>query len=166
MGREVRRVPPTWEHPKDSNGSYKPLHDGDFASVARDWMDNAIAWDNGTNPDATEFKSKFPFYWQWSGMPPEVDDYMPSWTDEERTHYQMYETTSEGTPISPVMESPEALARWLTDNGASAFAGQTASYDAWLRVCRGGYAPSAIMTVGRSGVQMESGVEALRGERP
>ena len=43
---------------------------------------------------------------------------------EERTHYQMYETCTEGTPISPVMETPENLARWLADNGASAFGGQ------------------------------------------
>ena len=49
-----------------------------------------------------------------AGDPPEA--FTPDWPDSERTHWQMYEQTSEGTPISPVMESPEALARWLVDN--------------------------------------------------
>ncbi len=31
---------------------------------------------------------------------PDHRDYMPSWKPSECTHYQMYETTTEGTPIS------------------------------------------------------------------
>lgn len=69
----------------------------------------------------------------------------------------MYQTTSEGTPISPVMETPEELAQWLVDNNASAFAKSTASYEAWLRICLGGWAPS--MIVDQDGVK--SGVEGL-----
>ena len=61
----------------------------------------------------------------------------------------MYEDTSEGTPISPVMETPEKLARWLVDNNASAFAGQTATYEHWLAVCKGGWAPSMIAVGGK-----------------
>ncbi len=157
MGREVRRVPATWEHPKGSNGSYTPLYDGDYQAIARRWLDEAIAWDNDTHEAAAEHKAEHSFYWEWDGQPPQREDYMPSWPDAERTHYQMYETTSEGTPISPVMESPETLALWLTDNRASAFAGQTASYESWLRVCNGGYAVSAVMTGG----EIISGVEAM-----
>jgi hypothetical protein len=94
-----------------------------------------------------------------SGEPPNYGlPIMPQWPEEERTHWQMYEDTSEGTPISPVMESPEALARWLVDNGASAFADQTASYEAWLATIRRGFAPSMIISGGR----MQSGVEGLR----
>ncbi len=172
MSREVRRVPATWEHPHQycphspwtkgcdvakANGGYcyKPMFDGDFNTRAREWMDAAIAWDNGTDKDAAENKAAHPFYWQWDAGPPDPEDYMPSWPDAERTHYQMYESVSEGTPISPVMESPEALARWLADNGANAGAGRTASYEAWLRVCNGGYAPSMVMVNGT----MMSGVE-------
>ena len=76
---------------------------------------------------------------------------MPDWPESERTHLQMYESTSEGTPISPVMETPEQLARWLADTGASAFAGMTATYEQWLAVARGGFAPSAYVTA--SGLQ-------------
>lgn len=75
-------------------------------------------------------------------------DYMLSDVpDSDRTQYMMYETTSEGTPISPAFETPEALAHWLADTKASAFADQTADYDHWLRICKGGYAPSAIFSM-------------------
>jgi hypothetical protein len=57
---------------------------------------------------------------------------MPDWPKEQRTHYQMYETTTEGTPISPVMDSPESLARWLVDNNAASFGPCTATYEQWL----------------------------------
>lgn len=107
-------------------------------------------------------RPKIPTYQWWAGECPQFpdpSDYMPQWPDEQRTHYMMYEDTSEGTPISPAFETPEELARWLVDNEASAFAGQTASYEAWLRVAKGGFAPSAVMTNG----EMVSGVEAMAG---
>jgi len=49
----------------------------------------------------------------------------------------MYETCTEGTPISPVMDSLETLARWLADNGASAFGEMTATYEQWLKIIGG-----------------------------
>ncbi len=136
MGREVRRVPSTWEHPKDDRGRYVPLYPG--------------AWLRPENQDPDYPEERDP------------NDYMPDWPDEECTHIMMYEDTSEGTPISPAFATPAALARWLADTGASAFADQTASYEAWLRVARGGFAPSAVMTVPCG--PMINGVEALKGE--
>lgn len=91
-------------------------------------------------------------YWR------EVKHSIKQWSAEEATHYMMYETTSEGTPISPDFSTPEELARWLADTGASAFADQTASYEGWLRVARGGYACSAVSVGGGS---LVSGVDAL-----
>ncbi|MFK4751152.1 hypothetical protein [Oceanobacter antarcticus] len=52
-------------------------------------------------------------------------------------HLQMYETDSKGTPISPVMQHPQILARWLVDNNVPAYGKQTTSYEAWLLVCQG-----------------------------
>jgi hypothetical protein len=69
---------------------------------------------------------------------------MPAWPDEQRTHLMMYEDTSEGTPISPAFATPEDLAHWLADNGASALGSSTATYEQWLRVARGGWAPSLV----------------------
>jgi len=97
-------------------------------------------------------------YEQWAGQRPHRDDYMPNWPAEQRTHLMMYENTSEGTPISPAFETPEELARWLADTGASAFGSDTASYEAWLRVAQGGWAPSAVYTP-QTG--LVSGVQAL-----
>ncbi len=164
MGRQVYRVPADWVHPKqERSNAFQPMHmDRDFSTEAREWLDEALAWDNGTHKDlqpgglCDEGKEEHPFYWTWAGDPPDPKYYRPMWRTEP-THYQMYETTSEGTPISPVMESPEALARWLTDNHASAFGGSTASYEGWLRVCNGGYAPSMVF----NGTTLTSGVDGL-----
>lgn len=136
MGREVRRVPADWQHPRYSAddaphdkavGRFKPLNDG-YADTAARFMEMA-----------TE------------------EEYMPDWPEADRTHFMMYEDTSEGTPISPAFATPEELARWLADTGASSFGSMTASYEAWLRVAKGGFAPSAV--IGPDGFQ--SGVEAL-----
>lgn len=144
MGREVRRVPADWQHPKDSStGRYKPLHDG-YESDAAGFMEKANA--EGLQ-EAVE----------WYGLV-DKSDYMPTWTESEATHYMMYETVSEGTPISPAFATPEQLARWLADNNASSFGSQGASYEGWLRVAKGGYAPSMVLTPGRG---LQGGVDAL-----
>ena len=35
---------------------------------------------------------------------------------EERTHFQYYETVSEGTPVSPIFQSRETLERWFAEH--------------------------------------------------
>lgn len=156
MGREVRKVPPTWEHPKDERGNFIPLLEG-FSADAKSWDEEAAAWARGEFPSYADEKDKLLSFEDWSGKRPIPENYMPEWPAEEATHFQMYETCSEGTPISPVMSSPEELARWLTDTGASAFGSLTASYEKWLRVCQGGYASSAVVVGGN----LTSGVEGL-----
>ena len=64
-------------------------------------------------------------------------NFMPDWSPDEATHYMMYETCSEGTPISPAFATPEELARWLTDTGASISGSMRASYEQWLSIARG-----------------------------
>lgn len=148
MGRELRRVPANWEHPKDKNGHFIPLFRGYFKEHAANWDWEAKQWNKGfyvrnfvfslliedqdlwpKGPDQTGT------YEEWAGSRPEEHNYMPDWPEAERTHYQMYETATEGTPISPVMETPEALARWLADNNASVFGNyRYATYDQWLEM--------------------------------
>lgn len=151
MGREVRRVPANWQHPKDEHGNYLALFDGkDYARRVRDWDEGAAKWEEGLRDDfkggwrAMDGTEEGKTYLAWAGSRPYSQDYMPQWTEAEATHYMMYEDTSEGTPISPAFATPEELARWLADNGASAFGDQTASYEGWLRVARGGFAVSAV----------------------
>jgi hypothetical protein len=168
MGREVRRVPANWQHPKAWNAyrgemAFVPLYEAnDYAERAAEWDEEFAKWReglernfNGWEPIGEEHRNTR--YSDYAGERPSPDDYMPDWPAEQRTHYMMYENTSEGTPISPAFATPEELARWLTDNNASAFGGEGASYDAWLRVARGGFAPSAVLCGG----VMQSGVEAL-----
>ena len=159
MGREVRMVPPGWEHPKDHNGNHKPLLDGCFEHAAEDWKQNYEDWK--TNPEDPKLE-----YWEWDGPPPEREDYMPKWEESECTHYQMYENTSEGTPKSPPMETPELLAQWLADNNASTFADHTTTYEKWLAMIKEGYAPSLVMTISSNGAKsMQSGVEFATQEK-
>lgn len=74
--------------------------------------------------------------------------------------WQMWESTSEGSPISPVFETPEKLARWLEKSKASAFGGDTATYDEWLKMIRAGWAPSAVLNTA-DGRGLRSGVSAV-----
>ncbi len=142
MGREVRRVTKDWEHPKDDIGRHKPLYGGNYREEAKEFL--KMANEEGLQ-EALEYMGC-----------PDKDNYMPDWTEEEKTHLMMYETTSEGTPISPAFETPEELARWLTDNNASAFGRTTGTYEGWLRVAKGGFAPSMIL----SSAGLQTGVDA------
>lgn len=172
MGREVRRVPKDWQHPLQysdepwdwSKGRptggfggerFKPLHE--LTVPIRELQ---AEWDQ----ERADYEAEHPDedYAAYAGNRPTSDDYMPYWPEEERTHYQMYESTSEGTPISPVCETPEELARWLTDNKASTFASFTATYEEWLTMCKAGWAPSMMVQEYTDGTkEMMSGVEAL-----
>lgn len=162
MGREVRRVPATWEHPKDERGKEIPLHDGYNKRLA-DWDERNAKWAEGLRDDwkggwkSLDADERNMSFVEWDGERPQQDEYMPDWPEAERTHFQMYETCTEGTPISPVMETPELLARWLADNGASSFGNQTATYEQWLGMIGEGWAMSAVMIGG----EMRSGVAAI-----
>ena len=145
MGREVRRVIEGWEHPKDEKGNYVPLFGRPYSQDLEEWIEGKTQWDKGFRKGylndewiAVEDEYKNTSYREWSGMCPDKSGYMPEWPKGERTHIQMYEDTTEGTPISPVMETPEELARWLADNQASFFGGDATSYEHWLDICRGG----------------------------
>ena len=71
--------------------------------------------------------------------------------------WQMWETVTEGSPMSPVCKSPEELARWLADNKASACGYEGATYDEWLNTIKAGWAPSMVLTPEKG---LMSGVKA------
>lgn len=166
MSREVRMVHADWQHPRDgfyADGSirYVALYDGaDISPEIADWDERSAKWTRGEFPDYADTDDRKLSFEEWDCCRPDPNDYMPNWPAAERTHCMMYETTSEGTPISPAFATPEELARWLADTGASAFAGNPASYEAWLRIAKGGWAPSAVL----DNRGLRSGVEALAGK--
>lgn len=70
--------------------------------------------------------------------------------------YQLWETVSEGSPVTPVFDTPEKLADWLVENDTSVTKDTTR--EQWLAFINGpGWAPSFVMN--SEGVK--SGVQAL-----
>ena len=68
--------------------------------------------------------------------------------------WQMWETVSEGSPISPVFKTKEELARYLVNNRWS----RGESFEQWLALIKEGWAPSMVIVDGRcmSGVEFVS----------
>lgn len=82
------------------------------------------------------------------------------WEQEEPPEgegWQLWETVSEGSPVSPVFASAEELATWMSDpdTDTDEFS-RASSYEAALKFVKSGWAPSFI---GTGGV-LVSGVEA------
>jgi hypothetical protein len=137
MGREIRKVPSDWKHPtyKDVGKEYEtkicrggwqnmadrfhPMHDELFDNMMDGWYEEWTKWRQGIHPDQKTFSDKANMsYIEWNGGPPEPAYYRHrKWTDEEATHFQMYETVSEGTPVSPVFASLQELEDWLVEDG-------------------------------------------------
>ena len=133
MGRETRMVPPDWVHP-----DRKSLFDGSrLAHDTEEWDENEALWSKGEFPDYVCAESQKLSYAEWAGDRPDPDDYMPVWTKAEATHIMMYETCSEGSPVSPAFEDPNELARWLANNQASTFANFTTDLAGWEKVIAG-----------------------------
>lgn len=102
MGREIRRVPEGWEHPRKPNGDFQPMSDYTFADALDTWRGERPYYDS----DADHEKDK----------PVDRGDYRPEW-DTDPTHYQFYENVTEGTPLSPVFATEQELEDWLVESG-------------------------------------------------
>lgn len=165
MGREVRMVPPDWKHPLDpKTGHFQPKHKTPYKVAMADWEKQRDMWLKGYKFDFVsetwephqQDSDLDTFIDEWGGEP-EPEYYMPEFAKGTATHLQMYETCSEGTPLSPIFATPEELARWLADNNASAFGSQGATYEQWLGMIQKGWAPSGVMQNG----EIISGVAAV-----
>ncbi|MHB8148000.1 MAG: hypothetical protein ACYDGM_12170 [Vulcanimicrobiaceae bacterium] len=172
MGREVRQVPADWQHPQNEFGRAIPLKSGDLVALQAEWDEGFAKWSEGLRFNnlgvlvTIEARYSGLSYSDWTGRRPVAEEYMPQWPASLRTHFQMYETTSEGTPISPVFATPQELARWLADTGASAFGPMKASYDEWLATIEAGSVASMVsITDGDGSGAIVSGVSAAGGSR-
>lgn len=151
MGREVRSVPPWWQHPKNRDGHYQPMMDRDFMTTRREWEAEAKRWADGTHESLVrnpEWRKDYPTFSDFEPFFGDCRYYRPAWTPEEATAVQMYETVSEGTPVSPVFATRAELANWLVEQGHSRAAAEN--------FAETGYAPSFVMVGGR----MAMGVDA------
>ncbi len=133
----------------------------DYDEEERQWLAGFVRDGAGWAPKDEDHLAMWCFA-DWSGERPHHGEFMPSWPEEQRTHLQMYETTTEGTPISPVMPDAESLATWLYENRASTFGNDTATREQWLRMIkRGDTGGLSMVSDGRSVV---SGVVAIGGK--
>jgi hypothetical protein len=169
MGREIRRVPAGWEHPVHDRCQHHqtcarcfvPLYDRDYQTVADEWLKGVAAWeaDEGGKRSRVMREHGIRYFWDWYGGPPDKDSYRPAWTDAERTHVQMYETVSEGTPVTPPFATREELVEYLVAHGD--FWDQLRSKGGWRRenaerFVASGYAPSFMVRVGEAGADIRA----------
>jgi hypothetical protein len=178
MGRELRMVPANWDHPKTEqrNGQigFQPMYDQSFQCAAAEWKENLAKWEAGERPSyyIVDEENPEPEYWEYAGDPPDRAYFRP-WKDEEAVWFQVWETVSEGTPVTPPFETKEELIDYLVANGD--FWDQSRredrargrhvgmNCDPWSRkqaeafVNGPGWAPSMVVDAGG----LRSGVEAL-----
>jgi hypothetical protein len=132
MGREIRRVPADWDHPRQpcphsswrggcaearahKGHCFLPLFDCSYRDAATRWKTRLLAWEHGTDPDKVTHPDLE--FWEWAEGPPDRVFYRPDWAPETRTHYQVYETVSEGTPVTPHFETKTELIEYLVQHG-------------------------------------------------
>jgi hypothetical protein len=111
--REVRRIPAGWQHPKDERGRYVPLYDrAYYADLLRELQ--------ADEPRPTV------------GQMPQIN--------EPGYEIAAYETTSEGTPVSPAFpDTPQGrldLVNWCAEN-ATTWADNRADAEAWAAILFG-----------------------------
>ena len=126
MGREIRRVPLEWQHPKKMypdhrNGrmreDYQPLYDRDYPTACAEWKKGFAEWESSERQAHLQEYGEDIEFWDWDGMPPDQEYYHPAWTETERSGYAVYETVSEGTPVTPTFATKEGLIDYLVKNG-------------------------------------------------
>jgi len=129
MGREIRRVCESWNHPKDSQDKYIPLFEGykeDLAGFEAKIKDEGLE-------EAIEYY----------GGAPTKESYVPDW--DKADWYQVYETVTEGTPVTPPFETKEELVNYLVENGTF-WDNSGYSREAAEKFVDAGWVPSMIMT--------------------
>jgi hypothetical protein len=143
MSREIRPVALDWEHPQmggtyyDGTPRYRALHSREDLLRHLDW--------NTENPDDLI----------------EIDpaDYMPELKEGTPFGWQMYQTVSEGSPVSPVFATKDELAQWLSSPAAGR---EQCSPEAARKFTEDGWAPSFVSVGG----QFMRGIDHLAVREP
>ena len=152
MGREIRRVPPNWEHPTSwepgQGFGFQPMFDTSAEDAVAEWYrDRRRFWisknlrtfigpvyrwlvDKKREGIIGKIRDAFVFrfddlrleaptlkFEDWHREFPDPESYRPRWKRGEATWYQVYETVSEGTPVTPPFETREELVEYLVERG-------------------------------------------------
>jgi hypothetical protein len=135
-------VPADWKHPVDDRGSFIPLFEPEQYAVDAEhyrltkavWNDvpgaraeYALKYDDRTVDAMIRYRddggsletsrSANGNCSGWINPAPVREDYMPDWLPHQRTHFCLYECTTEGTPLSPVFATIEELEAWRKEEG-------------------------------------------------
>lgn len=186
MGREIRRVPPNWQHPQETKfnpfkgkeeTSYHPLYNRSAEVEWKEWNAEYAQWLTSEHARVrAEYGEEYypasqPYasFCRWHGTPPNPEYYRPDWAPEEMTWYQVYETVSEGTPVTPPFATQAELIDYLVANGdfwdqnRRREGRSSMNCDPWPReqaekFVMGGHSTPSLVSIGGN---IMSGVEAL-----
>jgi hypothetical protein len=114
------------------------MHDGDYETAAKEWTRNCVLWAAGAYPEQDRAFSKY--YFEYDPPPVEYGERgcpMFEHPRDDLTHWALYESTTEGTQLSPAFESIEEVALWAADNTTTFADFKTTAAD-WLRMLTGG----------------------------
>jgi hypothetical protein len=131
VGREIRRVPPNWEHPKHQvfnhrtnrlEEQYLPLRKIDVQTAWNGWFADFLEFNyelQAGKHGKHGYDKTQPYlsFCDWYGKPPDPKHFRPAWPEETATWYQVYETVSEGTPVTPPFATKEELVDYLCTHG-------------------------------------------------
>ncbi len=160
VSREIRRVPVDWQHPMQPRtrplwGREKPsrlcptgyeyahIERRSYGDVLSEWERKKAAWEAGEGPSQFDMTS-LDTYW---GEEPEEDRYMPDFPEDAVLGYCLYQTVSEGTPVTPVFATEDELIEHLVMYGEDYDQVPMRRRSAEI-VVRGGWAPSGAVING------------------
>jgi hypothetical protein len=165
MGREIRRVPVNWEHPKRQVpdwqtqrmvDSYHPLYDQDAETAWVEWMKEFEEWKAGEMAKTIEenpehgYKLDEPYrsFCDYNGGPPDPKYYRPKWPEGVELGFAVYETVSEGTPVTPAFATKAELIDYLATKGTYWDKGEPWPREAAERFVAREWAPSLMIQRG------------------
>ena len=170
MGREIRRVPKNWEHPKTKFDGYRPLYEPSWEDDYQKWQQSVSDFEKIGSPYYKNLREFID-----DEKCPDPSDYV-DYSSEEAIWYQVYETVSQGTPVTPPFSTPEQLAMylhtsgdfWQQDNILDGEKERFMSYEvAFKFVNNDGWVPSCVIVDGviKDGYQSLEDEHALGGVR-
>ena len=151
MGREIRRVPPDWQHPRWTEddairpelvGKLRPIFDDDYETVSEKWITDFRLWCDGKHPYQGDYK----YFWEYEPPPREESYRDRKWTAEEATHLMVYETVSEGTPVTRAFATAAELIEHLATKGTDWDHGKGWDRHSAEQFVEDGFAMSAMYT--------------------
>lgn len=158
MGREIRRVPPNWKHPlkEGEDAEYRSFRGHTYPNFQpkfeESFKEAASNWKKGFNEHKPSKENDFAEYWEFEGNPPDRDWFV-DYNDEEPTWFQMYETVSEGTPVTPPFETQQELIDYLCTQGTY-WVPTPWNRDSAEKFVSSGYAPSMAVHQSASGTKI------------